>query len=70
MPAGDGLRHYTASTPRARGEREREEREQFSLPDEQRGGSLDSASPTIADGMIFANSGNGLNVLAAFAPRP
>jgi polyvinyl alcohol dehydrogenase (cytochrome) len=39
------------------------------------GGSLDSAGPTIASGMIFVNSGYGLyggqagNVLAAFAPR-
>jgi polyvinyl alcohol dehydrogenase (cytochrome) len=41
-----------------------------------KGGSLDSAGPTIAGGMIFVNSGYGLyggepgNVLAAFAPRP
>lgn len=40
------------------------------------GGSLDSAGPTIASGMIFVNSCYGLyggqpgNVLAAFAPRP
>jgi polyvinyl alcohol dehydrogenase (cytochrome) len=40
------------------------------------GGSLDSAGPTVAGGMIFVNSGYGLyggqsgNVLAAFAPRP
>jgi polyvinyl alcohol dehydrogenase (cytochrome) len=39
------------------------------------GGSLDSAGPTIAGGMIFVNSGYGLsggqagNVLLAFAPR-
>ena len=43
---------------------------------EARDGSLNSAGPTIAEGMIFANSGYGLyggqpgNVLAAFAPRP
>jgi polyvinyl alcohol dehydrogenase (cytochrome) len=40
------------------------------------GGSLDSAGPTVAGGMIFVNSGYGLyggqpgNVLAAIAPRP
>jgi polyvinyl alcohol dehydrogenase (cytochrome) len=40
------------------------------------GGSLDSAGPTVAGGMIFVNSGYGLhsgqsgNVLAAFAPKP
>ena len=40
------------------------------------GGSLDSAGPTIAGGMIFVNSGYGFyggqpgNVLAAFAPQP
>jgi polyvinyl alcohol dehydrogenase (cytochrome) len=40
------------------------------------GGSLDSAGPTVAGGMIFVNSGYGLyggqpgNVLSAFAPRP
>lgn len=40
------------------------------------GGSLDSAGPTVAGGMIFVNSGYGLyggqpgNVLAAFGPRP
>ncbi len=40
------------------------------------GGSLDAAGPTVADGMIFVNSGYGLyggepgNVLLAFAPRP
>jgi polyvinyl alcohol dehydrogenase (cytochrome) len=40
------------------------------------GGSLDSAGPTVAGGMIFVNSGYGLyggqagNVLLAFAPRP
>jgi cytochrome c553 len=40
-----------------------------------RGGSLDSAGPTISGGMIFVNSGYGLyggepgNVLVAFAPR-
>jgi polyvinyl alcohol dehydrogenase (cytochrome) len=39
------------------------------------GGSLDSAGPTVASGMIFVNSGYGLyggqagNVLLAFAPR-
>ena len=39
------------------------------------GGSLDSAGPTIAGGMLFVNSGYGLyggqagNVLIAFAPR-
>jgi polyvinyl alcohol dehydrogenase (cytochrome) len=39
------------------------------------GGSLDSAGPTIAGGMLFVSSGYGLyggqpgNVLAAFAPR-
>ena len=43
---------------------------------EARGGSLDSAGPTVAGGMLFVNSGYGLyggqagNVLAAFAPRP
>ena len=43
---------------------------------EARGGSLNSAGPTIAEGMIFANSGYGLyggqpgDVLAALAPRP
>ncbi len=43
---------------------------------EANGGSLNSAGPTIAGGMIFVNSGYGLyggqagNVLAAFAPRP
>ena len=40
------------------------------------GGSLDSAGPTVAGGMIFVNAGYGLfggspgNVLAAFAPAP
>ncbi len=40
------------------------------------GGSLDTAGPTVAGGMIFVNSGYGLyggqpgNVLAAFAPGP
>ena len=40
------------------------------------GGSLDSAGPTVAGGMILVNSGYGLyggqpgNVLAAFGPRP
>jgi polyvinyl alcohol dehydrogenase (cytochrome) len=40
------------------------------------GGSLDAAGPTVAGGMIFANSGYGLyggqpgNVLLGFAPRP
>jgi polyvinyl alcohol dehydrogenase (cytochrome) len=39
------------------------------------GGSLDSAGPTIAGGMLFVNSGYGLyggqagNVLIAFVPR-
>jgi polyvinyl alcohol dehydrogenase (cytochrome) len=39
------------------------------------GGSIDSAGPTVAGGMIFVNSGYGLyggqagNVLLAFAPR-
>ena len=43
---------------------------------EAHGGSLDSAGPTIAGGMVFVNSGYGLyggqagNVLAAFAPHP
>lgn len=41
---------------------------------EGRGGSLDTAGPTVAGGMIFANAGYGVdgrkpgNVLAAFAP--
>jgi polyvinyl alcohol dehydrogenase (cytochrome) len=41
-----------------------------------RGGSLDSAGPTVASGLIFVNAGYGLfggrpgNVLAAFAPAP
>ena len=40
------------------------------------GGSLDSAGPTVAGGMIFVGSGYGLyggqagNVLLGFAPRP
>jgi polyvinyl alcohol dehydrogenase (cytochrome) len=40
------------------------------------GGSLDTAGPTVAGGMIFVNAGYGVdgrkpgNVLAAFAPRP
>jgi len=43
---------------------------------EARGGSLDTAGPTVAGGMIFVNAGYGLyggkagNVLAAFAPAP
>ncbi len=43
---------------------------------EARGGSLDTAGPTVAGGMIFVNAGYGVdgrkpgNVLAAFAPRP
>ena len=43
---------------------------------EARGGSLDTAGPTVAGGMIFVNSGYGVggrkpgNVLAAFAPGP
>ena len=40
------------------------------------GGSLDTAGPTVAGGMIFVNAGYGVdgrkpgNVLAAFAPGP
>jgi polyvinyl alcohol dehydrogenase (cytochrome) len=43
---------------------------------ESSGGSLDTAGPTVAGGMIFVNAGYGLyggkpgNVLAAFAPKP
>lgn len=43
---------------------------------EARGGSLDTAGPTVGGGMIFVNSGYGVgsrkpgNVLAAFAPGP
>jgi polyvinyl alcohol dehydrogenase (cytochrome) len=70
------IRAYSATTGRVLWDYDMERRFETVNAVAAIGGSLDSAGPTVAGGMIFVNSGYGLhsgqagNVLAAFAPKP